>query len=96
MKFVYALIAVSLGVIAFGMYLIVQEERASQVDVTEPPVPLGLIPATGDGEPADTDIPQVPPEPGSEEWCEMMMLKADELWQDSDSRTFAANCIYQE
>ncbi|MDQ2077834.1 DUF3012 domain-containing protein [Marinimicrobium sp. ABcell2] len=94
MKFVYALIAVSLGVIAFGLYLIMQEQQNNQVPVTEPPRDLGLLPAPVPDE--ERGRPAVEPEIGSEAWCDMMMYKSSETWTEDETRTFADRCIYQD
>lgn len=33
-------------------------------------------------------------DPGTESWCEAMMLLPDEQWEKQDARIFAQNCIY--
>lgn len=96
MKFVYLLMAISLGVIAFGLYLIFTHGQPEPVDITQPPRPVGMIPAPTPEEEGDSDVPQAAPEPGSDEWCDMMMQKANHLWTDEEPKIFADNCIYQD
>ncbi len=31
--------------------------------------------------------------PGSENWCDLMLLKADDAWTDDDALVFAQHCI---
>ena len=96
MKFVYALVAVSLLMIAFGLYMVIRYSEPVPIEVTEPPTSnLGVIPAPVPKEQSDSEIPQVAPEVGTEEWCDLMMYKANDLWTDDDTKSFAENCIYQ-
>ena len=34
------------------------------------------------------------PEPTGEEWCELMMAKANPEWTDAETRSFAKICLY--
>jgi len=90
MKFVYALVGLSLGVIVFGLYLIVSEpQREEQVTA---PREVGLLPVPTPA--TDSDVPQLDAEPGTEPWCDMMMHKPSHHWQEEETRTFADHCIY--
>ncbi len=95
MKFVYALIVASLLVIAFGVYLIVQQPAPEPKPTTQPPRSLGVIPAPVPEEQGNSEVPEVAPEPGSEAWCDFMLQKANELWSEEDTKTFADKCIFQ-
>lgn len=96
MKFVYLLMAVSLGVIAFGLYLIITQGQPEPVNVTQPARPVGMVPAPVPEEKGGSEVPKVAPEPGTEAWCEMMMQKANHLWTEEEPKIFADNCIYQD
>jgi hypothetical protein len=86
--------AISLGVIAFGLYLIMQEHQNDQVQVAEPPRDIGVLPAPVPDD--ERGMPDVQPERGTEAWCDMMMYKSSETWTEDDTRTFADHCIYQD
>lgn len=95
MKYVYALIIASLLMIVFGLYLISQQPAPEPKPVTQPPRSLGVIPAPVPDEEGNSEVPEVAPEPGSEAWCDFMLQKANELWSEEDTKTFADKCIFQ-
>nr|WP_279538408.1 DUF3012 domain-containing protein [Pseudomaricurvus alcaniphilus] len=35
------------------------------------------------------------PEPVGEEWCELMMEKANGDWTDAETRSFSRTCLYE-
>lgn len=90
MKFVYALVALSLGVIVLGLYLIVSEPQSDELAL--PPREIGLLPALAPS--AESDVPQLDAEPGTEPWCDMMLHKPNQEWEEEETRTFADQCIY--
>lgn len=100
MKAVYALIVASLLMIAFGIFLILQQEpepvQTTEQGQTSQPA-LGLIPT-----PQNTESGQALPHlevvalPGTELWCERMLYVADADWSREDSQTFADHCIYTD
>jgi len=100
MKAIYALMAASVLMIIFGLFLIsrqpLPEEQQDIADPSEPPSQeVGLIPALPE-EDRDDSIPELETdaEPGSDEWCEYMMRLADDQWTREDAQTFADHCIY--
>ena len=104
MKAVYALIIASLLMIAFGVFLILQQKpaatREAEQEQTQAPKPvLGLIPAPA---PQQADSGQtlrhlkVVALPGTELWCERMLHVANTDWSREDSQTFADHCIYTD
>lgn len=111
MKAVYALIGASLLMIAFGLFLILQqpppeeaEQEAQPEAVAEPeeeseeePRDIALVPVPAEEAERDGEIPQldVDAEPGTEEWCEQMMNQSNDRWSKEDSQTFADQCIYE-
>lgn len=107
MKAVYALIGASLLMIAFGLYLILQQPPPEEVQDAQPeavqepeeeePRDIALVPVPADEAERDGEIPQleVDAEPGSEEWCEQMMNQSNDRWSRDDSQTFADDCIYE-
>ncbi len=32
---------------------------------------------------------------GSDEWCEVMVLKPNKTWTDQETRSFASACLYE-
>ncbi|MGD8176700.1 DUF3012 domain-containing protein [Marinimicrobium sp. ARAG 43.8] len=89
MKTIYALMVISVLMIALGVFLIMSQP-------SEPPQPkrdIGLIPALPE---SANEIPKLEEraEPGSEAWCEQMMNVPNNDWTEDDSRTFAKHCIY--
>lgn len=106
MKAVYALIGASLLMIAFGLFLILQQPPPEEVQDAQPeavqapeeePRDIALIPVPAGETERDGEIPQleVDAEPGSEEWCEQMMTQSNDRWSREDSQTFADQCIYE-
>ncbi|WP_341938768.1 DUF3012 domain-containing protein [Marinimicrobium sp. C2-29] len=110
MKAVYALIGASLLMIAFGLYLILQQPPPEEVQDAQPeavqapeeepeeqPRDIALVPVPAEEAERDGEIPQleVEAEPGSEEWCEQMMNQSNDRWSRDDSQTFADQCIYE-
>ncbi len=110
MKAVYALIGASLLMIAFGLYLILQQPPPEEVQDAQPeavqapeeeseeqPRDIALVPVPAEEAERDGEIPQleVDAEPGSEEWCEQMMNQSNDRWSRDDSQTFADQCIYE-
>lgn len=99
MKAIYALMAASVLMIAFGLYLISQQPMPEEQDIADPTQPpsreIGMIPALPD-EDRDESIPEleVDAEPGSDAWCEQLMRLANDQWTREDSQTFADHCIY--
>jgi|GEM_PF-1422162 len=99
MKVIYALMAASVLMIAFGLFLISQQPLPEEQEIADPTeVPtedIGLIPALPEQD-RDETIPEmeVDAESGSDEWCEQMMYLADDKWTREDSQTFADHCIY--
>lgn len=89
MKFVYALVALSLGVVVFGLYLIMSEPQSEELT---PQREIGLLPAPTPA--TDSDVPEVDAEPGTEPWCDMMMQQPGDNWVEEETRTFADHCIY--
>lgn len=89
MKLVYALVAMSLGIIVFGLYLIMSEPQTN-----EPTAPreIGLLPVPTPA--TESDVPQLDSEPGTEPWCDMMMQKPGDAWDEEETRIFADQCIY--
>lgn len=89
MKLVYALVAMSLGIIVFGLYLIMSEPQTN-----EPTAPreIGLLPVPTPA--TESDVPQLDSEPGTEPWCDMMMQKPGDAWEEEETRIFADQCIY--
>lgn len=90
MKSVYALVALSLGVVVFGLYLIMSEPQSNES--ATPPREIGLLPVPNPV--TDSDVPQLDAEPGTEPWCDMMLHKPGDNWKEEETRTFADNCIY--
>lgn len=95
MKYVYALIVASLLMIAFGLYLISQQPAPEPEPVAQPPRDLGVVPAPVPEEESNSEVPEIAPERGSEAWCDFMLQKANELWSEEDTKTFADKCISQ-
>lgn len=95
MKYVYALIVASLLMIAFGVYLISQQSTPEPEPATQPPRDLGVIPAPVPKEQSNSEVPEVTPERGTEDWCDFMLQKANDLWSEEDTKTFADKCIFQ-
>lgn len=110
MKAVYALIGASLLMIAFGLYLILQQPPPEEVQEAQPdavqapekepeeqPRDIALVPVPSEEAERDGEIPQldVDAEPGTEEWCEQMMNQSNDRWSKEDSQTFADQCIYE-
>ena len=102
MKAVYALIIASLLMIAFGVFLILQQEPAATQEAKQEPASkpaLGLIPAPA---PQQSGAGQTLPHlevvalPGTELWCERMLHIANAGWSREDSQTFADHCIYAD
>lgn len=102
MKAVYALIIASLLMIAFGIFLILQQEPQTvpEAEPAQAPKPaLGLIPAPAPQQPeSGQSLPhlEVVALPGTELWCERMLYVADAEWSREDSQTFADHCIYED
>ncbi len=99
MKYVYALIVLSLLTIALGVYLISQQPAPGPAPanelVDEPPRTLGVIPAPVPNENGNSEVPMVAPELGSEAWCDLMLQKANNLWTEKETTLFADQCIAQ-
>lgn len=99
MKAIYALMAASVLMIVFGLFLISQQPLPEEQDIADPTEPprqeIGLIPALPE-EDRDESIPELAAdaEPGSDEWCEQMMRLSDDQWTREDSQIFADQCIY--
>src|SRR5690625_5621629 len=91
MKLVYALVAMSLGIIVFGLYLIMSEPQTN-----EPTAPreIGLLPVPTPA--TESDVPQLDSEPGTEPWCDMMMQKPGDAWEEEETRIFADQCRSEE
>jgi len=102
MKAVYALIIASLLMIAFGIFLILQQEPQTirEVEPAQAPKPaLGLIPTPAPQQsPSGQSLPhlKVVALPGTELWCERMLHVANAEWSREDSQTFADHCIYAD
>jgi len=102
MKAVYALIIASLLMIAFGIFLILQQEPETtrETEQTQAPKPaLGLIPTPAPQQSVSgQNLPhlEVVALPGTELWCERMLYVADADWSREDSQTFADHCIYDD
>ncbi|MDO3382479.1 DUF3012 domain-containing protein [Gilvimarinus algae] len=92
---VIAIIATIIGLatIAVGLYVLSQTPApAPEATAQSSSAALVVVPQL---ESAVTDVPLGDAEPGSEAWCEAMMIKADNDWSDEESKLFAAQCIYQ-
>ena len=97
---IISLVSIVIGVItiAVGLYVLsITPAPAPEQGMAEPADPFVVVPqvAPQDQTPTASDIPSTPAEPGSEPWCEQMMVKPDEQWNDADSRLFAQRCVYE-
>lgn len=89
-----AAIVIGLITIAVGLYVLsITPAPELGPDAADPFVVVPqLSPDATD--PGGQDVPSVDTEPGSEPWCEQMMLLPDAQWSEPDTRLFAQQCLY--
>ncbi|WP_049721723.1 DUF3012 domain-containing protein [Gilvimarinus polysaccharolyticus] len=89
-------IMIGLVTIAVGLYVLSTTPAPAPAPETGASNdPFLMVPQRQTTDATGQDVPSLEATPGSEPWCEQLMLLPDDRWTDQDARLFAQHCVYQ-